>query len=57
MTDFTNIPKHVEDLLATVTTSRRGLFKSAGLFVVSIATAKAQAPAPAAEAPPAPQPA
>src|ERR1700680_406416 len=38
MTTFTNIPKHVEEVLEkwNVTTSRRNLLKSAGLLVVSL---------------------
>jgi len=41
MTTFTNIPKHVEELL-DVTTSRRDLLKSAGLLLVSFTAARAQ---------------
>jgi nicotinate dehydrogenase subunit B len=53
MTTFTRIPKHVEDMLASIggTPSRRNLLKGAGLLVVSFAggpitpPANAQAPA------------
>src|SRR6202049_621192 len=59
MTTFTNIPKHVEEVLEkwNVTTSRRNLLKSAGLLVVSfsaaatsplVSEARAQDAAPAA---------
>jgi CO/xanthine dehydrogenase Mo-binding subunit len=40
MTTFTNIPKHVEEVLEkNLTTSRRSLLKSAGLLVVSFSAA------------------
>jgi CO/xanthine dehydrogenase Mo-binding subunit len=35
VSNFTNIPKHVEDVLEKWTTPRRSFLKSAGLFVVS----------------------
>ncbi|MGD1093022.1 MAG: molybdopterin cofactor-binding domain-containing protein [Bryobacteraceae bacterium] len=44
MTTFTNLPKHIEELLekSNITTSRRDLLKSAGLLVVSFTAARAQ---------------
>jgi nicotinate dehydrogenase subunit B len=64
MTNFTNIPKHVEEVLEkNVTTSRRNLLKSAGLLVVSFSAAgtgplvtEARAQSPAAAAGPYPDP-
>jgi CO/xanthine dehydrogenase Mo-binding subunit len=57
MRTFTNVPKQVEEVLETATTSRRTLLKSAGMLVVSfsaagtgplVPSANAQAPATAA---------
>ena len=41
MTEFTNVPKEVEEILGRTnpTTSRRSFLKTSGLFVVSLSTA------------------
>ena len=43
MTTFTNVPKHVEDVLEkwSANMPRRSFLKSAGLFVVSLGAAGA----------------